>query len=105
VATRIVSEFGSFEDLSAATPQPRNFNPAWFKRCADLAQEFDWAEWTKPWLVPAIGSESRNSPGTTLYVCEGVHRTIVLALGLLTGTIVWRELHVVEADERPADCC
>lgn len=105
VAERILAEFGSFEDLASAPAIPGQLDPRWFRRCADLAGEFDWEKWTKPWFVPAKPSEQRNSSRTTLYVCEGVHRTIVVAAGLLSGTIEWMPMLAIEADERIDDCC
>lgn len=105
VAERILNDFGSFDELLAADPLPGHLNPEWFRRCAELSRVFDWEKWTKPWLVPAVASERRNSPGTTLYVCEGVHRTMVVAVGLLNGQIEWVPMQAVEAEERPEGCC
>ena len=105
VAERILSEFGSFEKLVGTAPIPGQLSPEWFQKCADLAREFDWEKWTKPWLVPAKPSERRGSPETTLYVCEGAHRTIVVAVGLLDGSIDWKPLVAIEAEERLAECC
>ena len=78
VAERILDDFGSFDGLLAADPVSGHLNPEWFRKCAELSQVFDWQQWTKPWLVPAQWNERQGSRRTTLYVCEGVHRTIVV---------------------------
>jgi hypothetical protein len=105
VAERILIDFGSFEGLLAADPIPGHLNPEWFRKCAELSREFDWQKWTKPWLVPAQANELRGSPRTTLYVCEGVHRTIVVAVALLSGSIDWAPMDAIEAEERLDGCC
>lgn len=105
VAERILSEFASFGALVAAEARPGELDPAWFRTCADIALEFDWAKWTKPWFVPASANEIRKSPETILYVCEGVHRTIVAAVMLLNGSVEWSPMLAIEAGERLAECC
>lgn len=105
VAEKILNDFGSFDGLLAADPIHGQLNPKWFGKCAELSQAFDWQKWTKPWLVPAHANERRGSPDTTLYICEGVHRTMVVAVGLLNGSIAWVPMEVIEAEERLDDCC
>jgi hypothetical protein len=101
VATRIIEEFGSFAALVAAVPQP-GLDPAWFRACADIEREgFDWARWVRPWLVPAVESEKRHSPRTNLYVWEGVHSTIALAVELMRNQLEWRPVEVVCCLEQP----
>jgi hypothetical protein len=105
VGEQIRVGFGGFEGLIARSAIPGQLKPEWFRKCADVSANFDWLKWTKPWLVPAKGSERRNSQETTLYVCEGVHRTIALAVGLLNGSIEWSPVLAIIAEERPAECC
>lgn len=101
-ATRIRDEFGSFGALVQAEPRP-GLVPEWFGSCVRIEREgFDWSKWLRPWLVPAVDSERRHSPATHLYVWEGVHSTVVLALGLLDGSLVWRPVEAVVSLQRPA---
>ena len=94
VAERMLDQYGSFDGLVSAPQIPGRLDPNWFTKCAELAREFDWSKFGKPWLVPAKASERQGSPETTLYVCEGVHRTIAVAAGLLNRTVAgsrcWR---------------
>jgi hypothetical protein len=105
VAQRILDQYGSFERLVSASPVCGRLDPSWFASCAALAAAFNWDKFGKPWLVPAKASERQRSPATALYVCEGVHRTLVVAVGLLEGTIAWRPMLAIEAGRRLDDCC
>ncbi len=105
VARRLLDQYGSFERLVSALPIPGRLDPNWFASCAELARAFDWDKFGKPWLVPAKSSERQRSPETSLYVCEGVHRTIVAAVGLLDRSIDWRPVVAIEAEERVDACC
>ncbi len=105
VAERILDQYGTFDRLVSTRPIPGRLDPTWFATCAELARTFDWDKFGKPWLVPAKASERQRSPETTLYVCEGVHRTIVVAVGLLNHTIVWEPMLAIEAEKRLDDCC
>ncbi len=105
VAERLLDQYGSFERLVAAPPIPGRLDPTWFAGCAELTRAFDLDKFGKPWLVPAKASEQRGSPETTLYVCEGVHRTLVVAVGLLDRKVNWKPMLAVVAEERVEDCC
>jgi hypothetical protein len=105
IAQRILQQYGSFERLVSAAPIHGSLDPSWFASCPELAAAFSWEKFGKPWLVPATDSERRGSPETALYVCEGVHRTLVAAVGLLDGTVRWKPMSAVVADKRPAGCC
>jgi hypothetical protein len=102
VATRILSDFGTFDRLIGSSPQP-GLDPGWFASCARIENEgFDWDRWTKPWLVPACPSEQRSSPRTEYYIWEGVHSCLALAVGLVSERIEWRPLTAVLCLERPS---
>ena len=105
VAERILDQYGSFDRLVSVPPIRGRLDPKWFAICAELARTFDWDKFGKPWLVPAKAGERRGSPETALYVCEGVHRTLVVAVGLLNRTVEWRPMLAVVAEERLEDCC
>jgi hypothetical protein len=102
VGERILEEFGSFGALVRAQVVPGALNPHWFEPCAQIERDgFDWHKWARPWLVPAQGDECRHSTDTRLYVWEGVHSSIVLAVGVLSSSIVWQRIEAIVSLERP----
>jgi hypothetical protein len=105
IADYVFETFGSLDGPLASEPVPRQFQPGAFQRCVDIASSFDLSRWKRPWLVPATGSELRNTPATRFYVCEGVHRTMALALGLKQGSIIWAPIEAIVADDRVPECC
>jgi hypothetical protein len=106
VAARLKARFGSFRGVVSATPVPGRLNPLWFAKCAEIEEAgFDWAKFNGPWLVPACPSERRESADTELYVWEGVHSSLALAMGLITGSITWQPLDAVVSLRRPAPGC
>ena len=101
VAQRINAEFGSFGALALAAPR-KGLSPPWFRACADIEERgWSWSEYRRPWLVPAVPSERRFSPETDLYMWEGLHSSITLAVGLLRGTCEWRPVEAIVSLERP----
>jgi hypothetical protein len=104
VARRIVDTFGTSEPFGALVraPSRSDLDPTWFEPCARIEREgFDWSKWVRPWLIPAVEDERRRSPSTTLYVYEGVHSTIALAVALLNESVGWRPLETVVSSRRP----
>jgi len=98
VAKNVHDLFGSFRELSKASPQP-GFDPVWFERCAQIETEgFNWSRWDRPWLIPAEPPEARMSQRTKLYLLEGNHSSAVLALWLRDGKVDWRPVEVILVD-------
>jgi hypothetical protein len=101
VAERVLRDPGSFAAIAEADPRA-GLDPSWFGPCAAIEREgFDWSKWQSPWLVPAVESEWRFCPATTLYVFEGVHSTAVLAVELLRRSVDWRPITAVLCRGRP----
>ena len=88
----------SFDQL--ADPHARQDlarNTDWFQVCADIAKEFDWARFRGSgsdddsiWLRPVNQIERGECPGSTWYVADGVHRTLVAAVLLDQEAISWQ---------------
>lgn len=100
VATSIVDKFGTFGALAGADPRP-DLDPDWFRQCAEIeAEGFGWSAWQPPWLAPATPDDG-GSPTTNWYVWEGVHSIIVLAVGLVRGSIQWQPVDAIICLDRP----
>lgn len=99
VAHRIIEEFNDFDGLASAPPRP-GLDPTWFSTCRMIQRSFDWDEVNRPWLLPARPDERRHSPNTHMYISEGVHTTLVIAVGLELGERHWMPLEAVFAGNR-----
>jgi hypothetical protein len=101
VGARVLDEFGSLRGLLKSQPRP-GLEPEWFLSCARIEDEgWDWRQFLRPWLVPAIGSETRGSPAPTRYVWEGNRSSLALAIGVRAGWISPQPFEVVECRDRP----
>lgn len=101
VAVRVLDEFGSLRGLFLSERR-RGLEPHWFQSCARIEEEgWDWSRFLRPWLVPAIGSETRGSPSPSRYLWEGNRSGLALAVGVQTGAISLQPFEVIDCRDRP----
>lgn len=86
IAERMIREGHTFESLSKGHGRPRtDHHPEWFEPCLRIDQGFDFQEIGWFAVVAATDGERKQSPRGSLYLYDGMHKSLVLAKRLLRG--------------------
>jgi hypothetical protein len=93
VAGRMVDNSWTFSSLC----NHMGFEPAWhdpaaFQKFEAISSSFDLDAFDFIAVTPATDSERQQSPRGTLYIFDGVHRSLVLAHRLMTNQSKYRAI-------------
>ena len=67
----------------------------WFEKCVDIDIGFDFAKFGLVVLTPLVDSEKGETLQATLYIYDGVHKTIVFSKKLLRNEVKFEPVEVV----------
>jgi hypothetical protein len=67
----------------------------WFRRCVDIDAAFDYGKVGLVALTPLNEAERRETPAGNYYIYDGVHKSIVMAKGLLRGETEYEPVQVL----------
>ncbi len=101
VAQRMHNRGLSFRSLVDGQAQGDRYNPSWFKSCVELESHFDYEQFRCLILVHPTDREREQNPGGSMYIYEGVHRSLVLAHLLLMQRIIYRPVEAIFLLPRP----
>ena len=94
IIDRMVSLDMTFEKLASGTVEG-DYNPIWFKVCADLVSNFDYSKLDDFLAVLPTNTEQRDCPLGSFRLIDGTHRSLVLAFLLRVGKIDFRGLNLI----------
>jgi hypothetical protein len=96
VAERVLKSGHSLEKLASDLGFPINqHKPAWFKKCVPIAQNFSYESFGFVATVPATDSERRQSPNGSFYIYDGIHKTLVLSILLVSQQIIYDPIQAI----------
>jgi hypothetical protein len=102
VAQRMIAESFTFERLASDLGRPKEeHDPEWFRVCTPINASFDLGRFGWVTVVPASDSERKESPGGSLYIFDGVHKTLVLSKRLVSGETQFRPVEALLILPRP----
>ena len=92
----------TFEMLASDLGRPKEeHDPDWFRVCTKINATFDFDRFGWITVVPANDNERRQTPGGSLYVYDGVHKTLVLSKRLVSGESQFRPVEALLVLPRP----
>lgn len=68
---------------------------SWFSKCVGIDASFDYSSLGWIAITPCNPSEKRETPGSTYYIYDGVHKSIVLAKKLLKNEVDYQPLEAL----------
>jgi len=84
VACRLLEGGHTFDTLSSDLGLNRNQHRSeWFEPCRQIDRAFDYSQFGWLVVVPACDSERNQSPSGSLYLFDGMHKSLVLAKRLI----------------------
>jgi hypothetical protein len=94
VGRRFNEKFLNFEEAKELHHHER-YDPSWFKDCP-ATREFDYEKIGSLVVRRLNSSETDASDGNreAFYICDGCHRMLVLAVGLLRGELEFRPIRL-----------
>ena len=102
VAQRMREASSTFEMLASDLGRPKDeHDPDWFRVCAKINAAFDFDRFGWVTVVPANDSERRQTPDGSLYIYDGVHKTLVLSKRLVSGETLFRPVEALLVLPRP----
>src|SRR2546422_11510954 len=102
VAQRMRGASSTFEMLASDLGRPKEeHDPDWFRVCAKINAAFDFDRFGWVTVVPANDSERRQTPDGSLYIYDGVHKTLVLSKRLVSGETLFRPVEALLVLPRP----
>lgn len=72
----------------------------WFEKCVAIDRAFDRSKFGWIVVTPPVFSEINETPHGTIYVFDGVHKSIVLAKKLLRDELRWAPIEVLLLEPR-----
>ncbi len=102
VAQRMLDQSWTFERLASDLGKPsEEHKPQWFKQCCPICSHFDFDRFGWVIVVPANDHERQCSPTGSLYIFDGVHKTLVLSNLLLSNVIKYQPIDALLLLPRP----
>lgn len=96
VANRMVDKGWSIQRLyGAEILEEGRHDPQWFNACRHIVESFNYEDFGWIFVNHPTINEKADSPSGSYYIYDGCHKTLVLAHGILTGTIKYQPVDAI----------